>query len=159
MNESRKQFFKLCDDLYRDQHNADTQLVKVLQMAEKIGFKEMCELLVDKFTEAENFYRDPDTDQIINTPQPVWAKERAKSYLQIGVALCTRDGTKIGNGVLLDLFIQEHSGKEYPMAVIRSDIGNLLKIFQWDLPRLFHPPMWVLADAQFQKRLQGKKHE
>ncbi len=49
--------------------------------------------------------------------------------LKIGTVLCTRDGRKIGNGIILDV--------DKPFYVIKTDFGNIIRLTKREIKELF----------------------
>ena len=79
---------------------------------------------------------------------PDWAACQAFGQWVPNAQLCTRDGRKVGNAVL----IQWHE-KSYPsqgvtlrLAQVTTDAGNTLNLTLSELDHLFYPPRWVMAE-------------
>lgn len=75
--------------------------------------------------------------QPIEEPLPEWAAKRSDgTYMEVGAQLCTRDGRKIGNAVVID--VQE------PYAEIVTDVGTIITFTREELQEFFHEPEWKM---------------
>ena len=98
--------------------------------------------------------RNPDgtlVDNHINTTYnpPEWATHLigADEYDFVeGTVLCTRDGRKTGNGVIMDIE-KLLDGRVYVYLVV-TDAGNVLRASPQELTELFHHPVWVCNPVQ-----------
>lgn len=76
---------------------------------------------------------------------PWWACGYAHGdYFLAGAQLCTKDGRKVGNGVVLSVF--EVEGRSLDVLYV-SDIGNSLILNAQELEELFHPPKYLMNMA------------
>ncbi|MDP3579108.1 hypothetical protein [Methyloversatilis sp.] len=78
-----------------------------------------------------------------NTHQPPWATGVARGYLEVGAQLCTRDGRRIGNAVVLQVM----STCKGTSAQIWTDACNDLVLNEAELAELFHEPEWLRDPA------------
>lgn len=72
--------------------------------------------------------------------QPKWAI-RAATGFEKGAQLCTKDGRRIGNGVVSGNKI---SRLGYLMWPVLTDAGHILYMSDAELEDMFHPPQWVM---------------
>lgn len=77
-------------------------------------------------------------------PLPKWATGYANDWFQQGAQLCTKDGRKVGNGVVLSVFEYEDDSKA---VFYISDIGNHLILNEKELQELFYPPKYLMSVA------------
>lgn len=76
-------------------------------------------------------------------PMPPWAAGRANGkYMQEKAQLTTRDGRKIGNACVLNIYFSNKKQK----AEIITDAGNVFIMSENEMKELFHPPVWVQKD-------------
>jgi len=75
-------------------------------------------------------------------PLPAWAERYSSgSYTEVGTQLCTRDGRKIGNAVLID-------ARDDDYYVIRTDIGNKVGLTLEEIKRYFYKPVYIVKEIQ-----------
>lgn len=73
---------------------------------------------------------------------PNWAvKESDGNYMEVGAQLATRDGRRIGNAYVNeiaphDVFVR--------VAIIISDIGNVVTLTEREMEELFYPPAYIM---------------
>jgi hypothetical protein len=85
----------------------------------------------------------PDTEK----PLPHWAIGEANGLLQVGAQLCTRDGRKTGNGVIVSA--EEYQFRDYKDILFKvlSDAGNTLALNTVEVFELFYPPKYLMDVA------------
>lgn len=71
---------------------------------------------------------------------PPWATGAARGYLEVGAQLCTRDGRRIGNAVVLQVM----PTCKGTAARIYTDAGTDLVLNEAELEELFHEPEWLM---------------
>ena len=71
---------------------------------------------------------------------PMWAIGTADDYQAIGAQLCTRDGRKVGNAVVVGN--TEMFGTK--VSNIRTDVGTEMHLNLLELQELFHKPMFLM---------------
>lgn len=49
--------------------------------------------------------------------------------LRIGTTLCTRNGQRIGNGIILDI--------DKPFYIVKTDFGNIIKLTKKEIKELY----------------------
>lgn len=75
-----------------------------------------------------------------NPHQPPWATGVARGYLEVGAQLCTRDGRRIGDAVVLQV-MPTCKGTS---ARIWTDACTDLVLNESELAELFHEPEWLM---------------
>jgi len=82
--------------------------------------------------------KDKDIIELI----PSWAERTSDgTYMEEKAQLCTRDGRKIGNAVVVKTYYSEDIGRE--VAVCVTDVGNTLIFTERELEALFYPPKYI----------------
>lgn len=92
---------------------------------------------------AQQVSDDPFSDSL--EPWPLWATGRAQGYTDIGAQLCTRDGRKIGNAVVVEWPIEQHG---LSVAKIVTDAGTTMLFTEGELAAFFHCPVFLMDAAQ-----------
>lgn len=72
-------------------------------------------------------------------PIPPWACGYAYAYTDVGAQLCTRDGRRVGNAVVLSV--------TNDVAVVITDAGNKFSLKLTELEELFHKPRYVMKQT------------
>ena len=72
---------------------------------------------------------------------PHWATGLAKNNTDIGAQLCTKDGRKVGNAVVLAWPVEDHGVQ---VAEILTDAGTKLRMTPEELGELFHNPTFTM---------------
>ncbi|MCB1865792.1 MAG: hypothetical protein KDG50_10200 [Chromatiales bacterium] len=84
-------------------------------------------------------------------PAPSWSIGIATRYEEIGAHLCTRDGRKIGNAVVISN--PSSIGGENAHVKILTEAGNICLMGTYELQKLFYRPKWLMdvtnAPGQF----------
>lgn len=75
---------------------------------------------------------------------PHWAIGEAHGVLQVGAQLCTRDGRKTGNGVIVSAQEGVWRGVRDTIYKVLTDTGNTLTLCTGDLLELFYPPEYLM---------------
>lgn len=82
-------------------------------------------------------------------PLPEWAERQVApdwlAYLQLHAQLCTRDGRKCGNAVIIRVF-----GRYYGVL---TDMGTELVLNRDEVMQLFHPPRFIVKKEAVGKRM------
>lgn len=76
---------------------------------------------------------------------PPWAIGHAEGQLVPGAQLPTRDGRRIGNAHVLEVF-EIHfvqNPQPTPLYSVLTDAGNVLSLMEAEVGELFYPPQWV----------------
>lgn len=76
--------------------------------------------------------------------QPPWATGVARGYLEVGAQLCTRDGRRIGNAVVLQVMPSCKGAS----ARLWTDACTDLVLNEAELAELFHEPEWLMDPAR-----------
>ena len=71
---------------------------------------------------------------------PEWATGRATSSTELGAQLCTRDGRRCGNAVVME----SHKVIDKPFVIVCTDAGNLMTLSPSEVDELFHPARWLM---------------
>lgn len=85
---------------------------------------------------------------------PTWAVGLTNDYMALGAQLCTKDGRRVGNAVVIErtdtigTVYAPHLDYNVPIildaAVILSDMGNTLTLTLNELKELFHEPRYLI---------------
>lgn len=70
---------------------------------------------------------------------PPWATGIAEGYTQQSAQLCTRDGRRIGNAVV----VSEETIRNRKFSVIVTDAGTVVRFTAAELEEAFYPPKWL----------------
>lgn len=77
---------------------------------------------------------------------PHWADARLNGDPERYAQLETRDGRKMGNGVVTSIINwQTDDDMVIPVYVVLTDFGNYVPIAEQDLERYFFPPRWRMS--------------
>ena len=76
-----------------------------------------------------------------DAPAPEWSTGYAKHITDVGAQLCTRDGRKIGNAVVLRWPVESHG---FQFAEVVTDAGTRLKLTEGELREFFHEPTYLM---------------
>lgn len=80
---------------------------------------------------------------------PRWATGPATSPFQLGAQLCTKDGRRTGNGVIVHVETMVFPGGiEKPLYHVVTDAGNAILCMAEAIERIFHPAMWVMDPSK-----------
>ena len=75
-------------------------------------------------------------------PIPHWAARRSDGdYMIMGTQLCTRDGRRTGNAMVMSVVADAHLGA---LALCKTDAGNTLNITEGEAKEMFHKPTLIL---------------
>lgn len=77
-------------------------------------------------------------------PLPHWATRRAHGELCVGAQLCTRDGRKTGNAVIVDVTQGSLTDPPRPIYVVITDSGTRLILLGSEVEWLYYPPEYVM---------------
>lgn len=89
----------------------------------------------------------------IEEPLPEWAASRSDGdYMVPMTQLCTRDGRRMGNAVVLRIEPSAHV-LATSLAVVQTDAGNNMKMTRGELEEAFHPPIFILKSALAHERI------
>lgn len=80
----------------------------------------------------------------LNIDLPPWAIGRYRGYMEPGVQLCTKDGRKIGNGVVVEAAWGGGLFHQWFCISVVTDIGNRLELGEKEVAELFYRPKWVM---------------
>lgn len=89
--------------------------------------------------------------------QPEWATDYANGEYVKYAQLCTRDGRRIGNGVIFK--IEEDEKHKYAKYTIITDIGTRCVFTHSELDELFYPPQYIMADWAARELLDDGPHQ
>lgn len=110
------------------------------------GFDERQKLL-DEIMEASPWTMHPDFGLVSKSlvaeyeaQLPPWAIGKAKGFDDIGAQLCTKDGRKMGNAIV----VGTKTAINMDALVIITDAGNMLTLTERELRESFHEPVWLL---------------
>lgn len=110
------------------------------------GFDERQKLL-DEILEASPWTMHPDFGQIAKSvlaeyeaQLPPWAIGKANGFGDIGAQLCTKDGRRMGNAVV----VGTKTAINMEAMVIITDAGNMLTLTERELQESFYEPTWLL---------------
>ncbi len=78
---------------------------------------------------------------------PHWAIGEANGVLQVGAQLCTRDGRKTGNGVIVSAEEYQFRGYKDILFKVLTDAGNTLTLNTAEVFELFYPPEYLMDVA------------
>jgi len=84
-----------------------------------------------------------DADIFDRLPHPAWATGIASQWMELGAQLCTKDGRRMGNAVVMSVEVRD--GRYF--ACILTDAGNELKLTETELAELFYHPEWKMNPA------------
>lgn len=84
----------------------------------------------------------PPQTNLNHTPLPSWATGHAKSYTDAGAQLCTKDGTKTGNAILLEMSDSDATGSVAFKVV--TDAGNSMHLTETEIKELFQEPRFTM---------------
>lgn len=76
---------------------------------------------------------------------PLWAAGRATKIMEKGAQLCTRDGRRMGNGVVAGL--EEKFGHQ--VAKVVTDVGTVLYLTEREILDCFYAPVWIMKIDSF----------
>ena len=83
---------------------------------------------------------------------PPWADRLATDEYEIGSQLCTKDGRKVGNGIIVGFDILKYSLTELlVIAQVVTDAGNSFWATGGELRELFHEPKYVMKEEEVEK--------
>lgn len=71
---------------------------------------------------------------------PEWATGCATSSTELGAQLCTRDGRRCGNAVVME----SHKVIDKPFVIVCTDAGNLMTLSPSEVDELFYPAKWLM---------------
>ncbi len=78
---------------------------------------------------------------------PDWAIGEANGVLQVGAQLCTRDGRKAGNGVVVSVVEYQWRGYKDTLFEVLTDAGSTLHMNTAEVFELFYPPEYLMDVA------------
>ena len=78
---------------------------------------------------------------------PHWAIGEANGVLQVGAQLCTRDGRKTGNGVIVSAVEHQWRGYKDILFEVLTDAGNTLTLNTAEVFDMFYPPEYLMDVA------------
>lgn len=77
-------------------------------------------------------------------PLPHWATGRTNGQLRIGAQLCTRDGRRTGNAVVLDMTYGALTDPPQRLFVVVTDAGTPAYLTEDEVMAMFYPPEYVM---------------
>lgn len=77
-------------------------------------------------------------------PRPNWATGTTSGEIALGAQLCTRDGRRIGNAVVIAWPIDRHG---LFFAEVLTDAGTTLALTVDEVNELYWPPKWLMDPA------------
>lgn len=76
---------------------------------------------------------------------PEWASKKSDGdYMRVGTQLCTRDGKKVGNAVVISIGNMGNGKGGIRVATILTDAGNKLRLIKSELEQLFYVPNYIM---------------
>ena len=76
---------------------------------------------------------------------PFWAERLSDgNYMEVGAQLCTRDGRSFGNAKVIGLGIIPVV--QIPIAIIRTEAGNEVKLTEKELSHYFYEPRYIIKE-------------
>ncbi len=102
------------------------------------------EVVVDARVAAGDFEDDAWLKEIEGLLPP-WAAGRATKVMEKGAQLCTRDGRRMGNGVVLEL--DEKFGRQ--VAKVMTDSGSVAYLTEREILECFYAPVWIMKIDSF----------
>jgi hypothetical protein len=87
----------------------------------------------------------------LDYPIPEWADRLSDgNRMVVGTQLCTRDGRRVGNAVVVDdkrvLVLGEQT---LPLIKVVTDKGNSLNLTESEAIELFHDPIYVMKEEDY----------
>jgi hypothetical protein len=76
-------------------------------------------------------------------PPPKWALESSFGFMDVGSALATKDGRKIGNACVMQVREADQAISLSTVQVL-TDAGNFQTFVIEELDQLFHKPEWTM---------------
>ena len=88
---------------------------------------------------------EDDEDEPVEEPLPDWAIAKSDAFdLEIGLQLFTRDGSKVGNGVIIDM--RFNIVRREPLFVVVTDAGSLMKLNLNELLSYYAKGKYIIND-------------
>lgn len=84
---------------------------------------------------------------------PSWAGEALNGEWVQFAQLQTKDGRRMGNAVILNVYTVEWGGKEVDLHTIITDFGNVLELTERELEAQFYPPKWKMKANRVSNRV------
>lgn len=84
---------------------------------------------------------------------PSWASEALDGEWVQFAQLATKDGRRMGNALILNVYPVTWEGKEVDLHTIITDFGNILELTEHELETLFHPPKWKMKANRVSHRI------
>ncbi len=78
---------------------------------------------------------------------PKWAIGEANGVLQVGAQLCTRDGRRAGNGVVVSVVEDQWRGYKGTLVEVLTDAGATRTLHTAEVFELFYPPEYLMDVA------------
>ena len=86
--------------------------------------------------------------QEFEEPIPEWAVRRSeKDEYCFGTQLCTKDGRRCGNAMIIAISsnVRPSTKQLYAVYHIVTDAGNFARLTLEELKSSFHPPQWIAS--------------
>jgi len=83
----------------------------------------------------------------LEEPLPEWATRKATGELEVGLQLCTKDGRRMGNGVIIDAYtVTRYTPLEetYEIWKIMTDMGNVVNMMKEEVDEAFYLGDYVM---------------
>ena len=88
---------------------------------------------------------EDDEDEPVEEQLPDWAIAKSDAFdLEIGLQLFTRDGSKVGNGVIIDM--RFNIVRREPLFVVVTDAGSLMKLNLNELLSYYAKGNYIIND-------------
>ena len=88
---------------------------------------------------------EDDEDEPVEEELPDWAIAKSDAFdLEIGLQLFTRDGSKVGNGVIIDM--RFNIVRREPLFVVVTDAGSLMKLNLNELLSYYAKGNYIIND-------------
>lgn len=84
-------------------------------------------------------------EYLLGEPLPEWAVARTDGELVIGAQMCTRDGRRIGNGLIVNIVdvSYEEQDVSYTAYIIETDMKNTVSLTKSEVEEFFYPPRFI----------------
>ena len=81
---------------------------------------------------------------------PQWAEKYSDGSYQVhNTQLCTRDGRRMGNAVLVHNVLRK--GNIPFHSVVVTDAGNVMRMNHAELQEAFYPPQFIMKESEVRK--------
>lgn len=78
---------------------------------------------------------------------PKWAIGLSNGELQLGVQLCTKDGRRVGNGFVVDIWDIER----FQLYIVMTDAGNTMLLTVEEINEYYHIGLYICSQERIYK--------